>query len=76
MRRRLTLPVHRMRKVIAVPTITINAVIARWAEEESPCPIRKNKIKPVMTAAVRLIAKEYFKRSLSHCASLLLLLFN
>jgi hypothetical protein len=65
-----------MKKVSAVPTMTINAVTARRAEEESPLPTRKNKIKPVITAAVKLITKEYFKRSVPHRAPLLSLLFN
>ena len=76
MRRRLTLPVHRMKKVSAVPIMTINAVTAKRAEEESPRPTRKNKIKPVITAAVKLTAKEYFKLSVPHRAPLLSILFN
>jgi len=65
-----------MKKVSAVPTMTINAVIAGLTEEESPCPTRKNKIKPVITATVKLTAKEYFKWSVPHRAPLLSLLFN
>jgi hypothetical protein len=65
-----------MKKVSAIPIMTINAVIAKRVEEKSPCPTRKNKIKPVMAAAVKLIAKECFKRPVSQRDLSLLLLFN
>jgi hypothetical protein len=65
-----------MKKVSAIPIMTINTVIARRVEEKSPCPTRKNKIKPVIAAAVKLIATECFRRFVSEFDLLLLLLFN
>ena len=75
-RSKLILPFRRMKNVIDAPAKTINTVTARRTAEKSPRPTRKNKINPVIAAAVKLITKECLKRPLLHRAPLLSFLFN